>query len=495
MSKTRTNKKNRQHTRSQQGGIKVLLPYLHADVMEREIRTLPILQMILSNTINIEIVSTGSLNSFVVRLHLNPANVLFRSDTLDTKKSLLSRQPKSLSYSQVENETDGVPINEIIMKICIIGREMLLDPFKGRDKASLSITEFTNEYNTQRYLYSSMMSISGNPFCPDAFGLVTFDSPIATNPPTPINIFRSVPNIQSILQTDQELNRVNNYLNSYANRGFRIGVILMESIPANYQTIFQHSLVDQPTYNVDTYKKLCEGIAAINILSIYRGMLFNLDAHPGNWLCDPRASLIRQIKEIDFGRVYRINNATNLRHLIDDTKQNIELYIINTFKANEEGKKDFINRFYVLLGIKDDQLSQYLSEQNLITKITRVKNLFEAEIRSLIDLFRTNEYFSKPYISMGADERRMNIKMIHRITLISALIDSFYNCAKYNIQQGQISHIYNIILNISVLNPINILNYPIAIDLDEYNLIRPDKATILKKTYQRIYDIIYKYSG
>ena len=336
MSKTRTNKKNRQHTRSQQGGIKVLLPYLHADVMEREIRTLPILQMILSNTINIEIVSTGSLNSFVVRLHLNPANVLFRSDTLDTKKSLLSRQPKSLSYSQVENETDGVPINEIIMKICIIGREMLLDPFKGRDKASLSITEFTNEYNTQRYLYSSMMSISGNPFCPDAFGLVTFDSPIATNPPTPINIFRSVPNIQSILQTDQELNRVNNYLNSYANRGFRIGVILMESIPANYQTIFQHSLVDQPTYNVDTYKKLCEGIAAINILSIYRGMLFNLDAHPGNWLCDPRASLIRQIKEIDFGRVYRINNATNLRHLIDDTKQNIELYIINTFKANEE---------------------------------------------------------------------------------------------------------------------------------------------------------------
>ena len=495
MGKTRANKKNTQHTRSQHGGIKVLLPYLHADIMEREIRTLPILQMILSNTINIEIVSTGSLNSFVVRLHLNPSNVLFRSDTLDTKKSLLSRQPKSLSRLQVENETDGVPINEVIMKICIIGSEILLDQFNRRDKVSLSMTEFTNEYNTQRYLYSSMMSISGNPFCPDAFGLVMFDPPVATNPPTPINIFRTVQNIQSILQTDTVLNRVNSYLNGYANKGFRIGVILMESIPANYLTIYQHSLVDQPSYNIETYKKLCEGIAAINILSIYRGMLFNLDAHPGNWLCDPRASMIRQIKEIDFGRVYRINNATNLQHLIDDTKQNIEIYITNTFKANEAAKKEFTNRFYVLLGIKDEQLSQYLSEQNIRTKITRVQNLFEAEIRSLIDLFRTNEYFSKPYISMSEDERRMNIKMIHRITLISALVDSFYNCSNYQINQGQISHIYNIILNISVLNPMNILNYPIAMDLDEYNLIRPDKATILKKTYQRIYDIIYKYSG
>jgi hypothetical protein len=494
MGKTRTNK-NRLHTRSQHGGIKVLLPNFHNPVMEREIKNIQGLQTILSNTTNIEIVSTGSLNSFVVRLHLDPSNILFRSDTLDTKKSLLSRQPKSLSSIQVENETDGLPVNEIIMKICIIGRELILDKFKGRDKCSLSINEFANEYNTQRYLYSSMMSISGNPFCPDAFGLIMFDPPVATNPPTPINIFRTVPNIQSMLQSDADLNLVNSYLNGYASIGFRIGVILMESIPANYRTIHHYSLTSEPHYKAETYKNLCEGIAAINILTIYRGMIFHLDAHPGNWLCDPKASMIRQIKEIDFGRVYRINNTTNLRYLIEDTKQNIETYITDTFTVNEEAKKDFINRFYIVLGIKDAQLVQYSSEQNVKTKITRLQSLFEAEINALIQLFRTNEYFSKPYISMGVDERRMNIKMIHRIILISALIDSFYNCAKYPINQGQISHIYNLILNISVLNPLNILNYPITIDLDEYNVIRNDKATKLKKTYQRIYDIIYKYSG
>ena len=496
MGKTRANKKTRHHTRSQHGGIKVLLPHLQmVALMEREIKTQPGLQTILSNTTNIETVSTGSLNSFVVRLHLNPTTVLFRSDTLDTKKSLLSRQPKSLSYSQVENETDGLQINEIIMKICIIGKPSELDTFKGRDKASLDMAEFVNEYNTQRYLYSSMMSISGNPFCPDAFGLIMFDPPVATNPPTPINIFRTVPNIQSILQTDADLNLVNNYLNGYVHRGFRIGVILMESISPNYRTIYHYSLQTEPHYNSDVYKKLCEGIAAINILSVYRGMVINLDAHAGNWLCDPRASTIRQIKEIDFGRVYRINNAANLRILIEDTNQNIEIYITNTFKGDEMAKKDFINRFYFALGLQEPLLNQYVSEPNLTTKLNRLKTIFEAEIRSLIDQFRTNEYFSKPYISMGVDERKMNIKMIHRIILMSALIDSFYNCAKYRIQQGQISHIYNIILNIAVLNPSNILNYPIAIDLDEYNLIRHDKALVLKKTYQRVYDIIYKYSG
>ena len=55
MSKTRANKKNKQrkrHTRSQHGGIKVLLPHLHADVMDREIKTQPGLQTILSNTTN-----------------------------------------------------------------------------------------------------------------------------------------------------------------------------------------------------------------------------------------------------------------------------------------------------------------------------------------------------------------------------------------------------------------------------------------------------------
>ena len=498
MSKTRTNKKYTRHTRSQQGGIKVLLPNYYQPVMEREIKNIQGLRTILLNTRNIQVVSTGSLNSFVIRLHLDPSTVLFRSDTLDTKKKFLSKQHKSLSSLQLDNEEDGLPVHEVIIKICIIGlpaQKITLDCFNGADKAWISVDELVNEYNTQRYLYSSMMSISGNPFCPDAFGIVTIDPPPITNPRTPINIFREVPAIHSILQSDHVLNNINEYLNRYSSMGLRFGVIIMESIPSSYNPIYNFSLRAQPSYNKQTYKNLCEGIAAINILSIYRGKMFHLDAHPGNWLCNPKLPLLQQIKEIDFGRVYRINNHANLQRFIHDIKQNIERYIKNNIRFNDDDKKDFANRFYLLFGVKDEQLAQYFSEQNLDTKIANAKNLFGIEITNTIDLFRTNEYFSKPYISMGYEERKMNIKMIHRLILLSALVDSFHNCANYGTTEAQISHIYNIILNITVSNPENIINYPITIDLDEYNLIRPDKAIVLNATYQRVYDIIYSYSG
>ena len=135
------------HTRSQSGGIKVLLPNMFSDVMEREIRLTNQLDIILLNTRNIEVVSTGSLNSFVLRLHLDPATILFRSDTLSSKKELFSRQYKSLSYSKIDNETDGLPIHEIIIKICLIDpirNNITLDDYNGRSKAWITINEIQN---------------------------------------------------------------------------------------------------------------------------------------------------------------------------------------------------------------------------------------------------------------------------------------------------------------------------------------------------------------
>lgn len=496
MGKTRTNKKYTRHTRSQQGGIKVLLPNYYQPVMEREIKNMQGLKTILLNTRNIQVVSTGSLNSFVIRLHLDPSNVLFRSDTLDTKKKFLSQQHKSLSSLQLDNEEDGLPVHEVIIKICIISPSkniVSLDCFNGAHKVSLSAQEIINEYNTQRYLYSSMMSGSGNPFCPDAFGIVIIDKSQVDNPNTNIDIFRSVPGIHSIMQSDVDLSQINHYLNRYFSMGLQIGIIIMESVSSSYRPIYNYSLIDQPGYNRNTYRKLCEGIAGINILSIYRGKMFHLDAHPGNWLCNPKLSLLLQIKEIDFGRVYRIDNETNIENFINDMKRNIRFYITDIVQGGEDSKKKFTNKFYLLFGLSDEILKTYHSEQNLDTKIRYAEILFKNEIKRIIQLFETNEYFSKPYISMSHEERKMNIKMIHRLILMSALVDSFYNCANYDVTQGQISHIYNIILNITVLNPHNIIHYPITLDLDQYNLIRPDKATVLNITYQRVYDIIYSY--
>jgi hypothetical protein len=145
------------------------------------------------------------------------------------------------------------------------------------------------------------------------------------------------------------------------------------------------------------------------------------------------------------------------------------------------------------MGVEEPQLTRYTSEKNIDTKINYAKFVFEKEIENIINIFRTVDLFSKPYIAMSDDERRMNIKMIHRLILISSLVDSFHNCAKYKLEKAQISGIYSVILNIAAVNPVNILRYLISLDLDSYNLIYHDRAVELKEIYIRIYNIIYEY--
>jgi len=500
MGKKSITKKKRQllhrHTRSQSGGIKVLLPGMHIPVMEREIKNTHGLHTILSNTINIEIVSTDSLYSFVLRLQLNPATILFRSDKLTSKQKLFSGQYKSLSYSELDNETDGLPIHEIIIKICLIDpvrRNITLDKFDTKNKAWTTREKLVNEYNTQRYLYSSMMSISGSPFCPDAFGIVILNTP---QPPTLINILAAVPNITEILESDNKLKNINDYINKHGSLGFSVGIIIMESIPPSYKPIYDYRIEKQHT-------KLCEGVAAINILSIYRGKMFTLDAHTYNWLCNLSAPILQQVKQIDFGIVYRLDTYHNLKYFIDDIKECIGIYFLKniTKETDIRDRINLLNKFYIMMGVEkaqldsqlDSQLDRYTLPQKLNLKIEYAKVVFEKEINNIITIFRTVDLFSKPYIAMSDDERRMNIKMIHRLILISSLVDSFHNCAKHNVEKAQISGIYSVILNIAALNPINILSYPISLDLDSYNLIHPDRAVELKEKYRRIYDIIYEY--
>ena len=93
-----------------------------------------------------------------------------------------------------------------------------------------------------------------------------------------------------------------------------------------------------------------------------------------------------------------------------------------------------------------------------------------------------------------AFEKKMNIKMIHRIILIYVLVDSFYNCSMYNVVGGQMSHIYKFVFRMESINPENICYYNIHIDLDEFNNINSEIAGYLLPMYKRIYTILYKYS-
>jgi hypothetical protein len=381
-------------TTAQEGGIKVLFHQTDRHVMDREIRSLDGIRPILNNTTNIEVVSTGSLNSFVFRLHLNrdPANILFRSNMLDTKtsrftkesfsrKSLFSKKSISLGPDKAFNDAEGLPIHEIIMKVSIInpGTDSRGNPiqprtpiqsFNSKVKASLSEEEFNNEYYTQRYLYSSMMSVSGNPFCPDAFGLY-----VTRNPSDDI-VLTLFQNIRNLASTNAQLRNIMQYMTTHLAANYRIGLIFMESIPASYGAVFYLSLRNQPTYDENIYKKICEGICAINILTIYRGKIFHLDAHSGNWLCNPVEKLTEQVKEIDFGRVYRINTPTNMIRFITELKQNVKQYF-ETFSKDVNVVIRSLNNFFYTMGAVNPQFTQYVNEPNIQRKIIYAQSLLE----------------------------------------------------------------------------------------------------------------------
>jgi hypothetical protein len=512
-------------TRTQNGGIKVLFHQTDRHVMDREIRSLDGITTILTNTTNIEVVSTDSLYSFVLRLHLNkdPAKILFRSNILDTKTSrftresfsktsIFSKQSVSLAPDKAFNNTDGLPIHEIIMKISIINpgedsRGIHIRPrmdvklFKLKKKASLSNDEFSNEYYTQRYLYSSMMSISGNPFCPDAFGLYVTRSP---EDGILLSSFQKFQNIVDMAATNPELKDIMKYLRTHVDANYRIGVIFMESIPASYKAVYYLSLNTQPNYDENVYKKICEGICAIDILTIYRGKFFHLDAHRNNWLCDPTKKLTEQVKELDFGRVYRITDLTKQNDFITELKKNIKQYFENLSKYPDFIISSLNIFFYTMGAAVDPELTQYINEpniqrkieiqrkMNIELKIMLAASLLEDEIRRMIVNFNENEYFSKPYMSLLEEEKKMNIKMIHRIILIHIYVDFFYNCSMYRANQGQIAHIYNIIFQTTTLNIESLSG--LHIDLDEYGRANHDKANMLLEAYKRIYTILYKFN-
>jgi hypothetical protein len=265
----------------------------------------------------------------------------------------------------------------------------------------------------------------------------------------------------------------------------------MESIPSSYRSVYSFRV--DPNYDENIYKKVCEGISAINILTVYRGMCFHLDAHSGNWLFNPFEKLIEQVKEIDFGRVYRIDTDTNMRKFLIDLKENMKEYFESLYESNQYNAVRLLHLFFYTMGRVEAEIREYVNEKNLEKKITYAWTLLDKEVRRMIDDFRENEYFSKPYMSLSREESAMNIKMIHRIILLYIYVDFFYN-TQYRLRQGQIAHIYNIIFKTNILNIETISNLNLRLDLDEHNTLNPSNATLILQIYKRIYTIIYKFN-
>jgi hypothetical protein len=495
--KPKTRKIFHKYINQQDGGIKVMIGRTddasdpNNNPLTRQVLTADLFSNVLNHVTNVDVISVSSLSSFVVTAHLPEEPALFRSDTI-------AQDDEYLQVGKIMDEKSGKIIRQIVLKICILknnsGARTVTPTFtvsgRNHEKEAVSVLDFTNEYEIQRYLYSSMMSYSGNPFCPDAFGFLTIP---AVNG---LNIFD---NIIARIQPNNRFHNIHTYLTSlYANNLF-VGVILMDSIPSSYRSVRDFTPGHQ-LYNPAHYTNLSELILSIYILTIYRGKLFLLDAHSENWLCNPTASELSRVKAIDFGRVYRINSITSIQSLNRSINIDIRTFFNAVQRDNYRDPSVVLNLIVGLLTIMNvpiDRIAQYTDNRyvNLDTQYSHVVRVFQEHIQNVVDMFNTNTYFETKLSNLTPQERQQNLNMIHRLVVISCLMDGFFNYYKFAIpdRKAQFGHIVQGLFNTGVSTPIQIINHQIMFDLESMNT-RPIYDNLLIK-YANIYSYIVRYNS
>ena len=481
-------------SQSQSGGIKVVIGMgakSTADAssaapaekpIEREVLTLEHFKQILDTAINLEVISSSSLNSFVIKIQLEGDNTFFKSD-------MVGDDGKKLDFIEIMDSTSGRAVTEVIIKICIIGhglhpRDYVFNQ-KTIDKRAIDKAEFLNEYETQRYLYSAMMSMSGSPFCPDAFGRLEVRSQA--------NISALFDNIRGRIHQNNEFNTIFTYLIRLITSGNHyLGLIMMESVPGNYE-LFTNYLPQHPLHNPKTLENLLEIVYAINILTIYRGKIFLLDAHPNNWLCDHLLPDLSKVKAIDFGRVYRIHNEVATSRFLNNVKDNVVKYFQRISCVNPQTMNKIMSDFFIMMCITYEERARILSRDQQ-SQFTAAANLLTSSIEEVIETFRGNIFFSKPFSELTTEERGISIYTIHRLLLTLSLVDGFFNDTKFvegETRRSQQYESYKKLYETNYSTPDTIIESGILIDLRVMN--KHPKYDTLTKTYERIYNFVYEY--
>lgn len=488
VTKKRVNTNDAKHgiTNTQSGGIKVVIgldaPGPDDKPIEREVTTMEHFKQIMDTARHLEVISSSSLNSFVIKIHLADDREFFKSD-------MVSQTGKKLDFLEIMDATSGRAITEVIVKICIIGRSSHPKDYafdkKNTYKSAIDNAEFLNEYETQRYLYSAMMSTSGSPFCPDAFGRLEVR--------TPANLSTLFDNIRGRIHQNNEFNAIFTYMEELTRSGNHyFGLIMMESVPGNYE-LFTNHLPQRPRYVHKSFEEMSEIIYAINILTIYRGKLFLLDAHPNNWLCDPSLPTLSKVKAIDFGRVYRIHNESSVARFLNNVKDNVLKYFARISCATPQTLGKTMSDFLTMMCITQEERARILTKP-LQSQFTDAAKLLEANIQEVITAFSGDILFSKPFSELTPDERRRSIHTIHRLLLTLSLVDGFFNDTKFvagDTRRSQQYESYKKLYETNYSTPDMIIGSGILMDFQAMD--KHKKYAPLTKTYEGAYNVVYEY--
>ena len=343
----------------------------------------------------VEIVSTGSAYSLIVRVSLRAG--LFRDD-------LIGEDGQMMVGDERWWPTTGNPIRDVILKFILVSSPMTRYTYdKVDDKSTMLAIDVENEYKQQRIAFD--VTKSTVPISPDVIELLHFPDLASFNETFPSNP------IYNECHVFQELRKCMTTI-----PGATIAMIMMESIPATYVPL------KQLFKKREIYFGLIAQICAMCVVLFHMCRMIALDAHRSNWLVDMMKPKPLRVKLIDYGMC--------LARL--DTGKISE--IVNTYFERHPTE---LPAYLKLMGAQDDSPSHSPSE--VMTKAINSVNV--------------------PYAPMES--------WIHKILVISMLIDGFFNMNHSTKTTCQMKNVFNVVYDNACVSMSKMLQ-TLSLDLPTY---------------------------
>jgi hypothetical protein len=348
---------------------------------------------------NVEIVSTGSRYSLIVRVSLRAG--LFRDDLVGEDDALMHGDERWLP-------TTGKPIKEVILKFILISssmREYTYD--KVNDKCTMLQPDVIQECMQQRDAFDATKHHV--PVCPDFVAFIPFLSRMTFD-----EIFANI-NYKNC--------RVFQKLRTYFSLPFKpqVAMIVMESIPASYVPLKTLLKGDGISHG------LIEQICAMYVVLFHTCSMIALDAHWSNWLVDESKPPPLGVKLIDFGMCLDRRNTDK---------------IIETLNTYFERHPTEVEAYLKLMGATPGSLPC-----DVMIKAIQSVHVPIAPMES----------------------------WIHKILVISMLIDGFFNMNHSTKKTCQMKHAFNVVYNDACVSMSNILQ-TLRLDLPTYLALQQEKA-------------------
>lgn len=383
------------------GGMKMISQDgQHVFVREQHKEQTSLLLEALKSVEKVEIVSTVSGFSLIVRVTFNERLNLFRDDLIGEDDALMVGDARRLPNT-------GKPIREIILKFILVSSEMTQYTYDNvNDKCTMTQSDVNHEYTQQQLAFDATnMRI---PLCPDVIANVVF--------PTR----EKFKEIFTIHKNQQYVKcRVFQKLRTYFSLPFKpqVAMIAMESIPKTYVTL--------RTFGISL--ELTAQVCAIYVVLFNICKLIALDAHLSNWLVDMSKPEPLRFKLIDFGMCISVINHERISKIVFDyfetRPMQLPAYLRLMGAKDGESPSDVMNRALLSVHVPDSPL----------------------------------------------------ISWIHRILVISMLVDGFFNVARSSTKiTCQMSKVFNLIYDNACVSMENMLQ-TMSLDLSTYLHSQPEE--------------------